>query len=360
MRQIILSYEFVLVFFACFMFFLLVAMFIKRKIVKNISLLFFSIFFVLFFFELILSFFMPLSKTGFNKLFLDLKDTTEQSKMNHIKLFINNKSYEFNNKEEIDIPYSKDSIVFEQTYTIFPNKFRVTKCNENSDSVYVFIGCSYTFGLGVADNETLPYYFSKLFDFNKNIINCGLSARGSNAALNVLNNDVFLPLIKNKSSKIECFVYTLIFDHVIRNFNYEDKYYRIDGFLYKNNKRYIPTTIGKIKYIFARSYIFRKVFVPIIDEYFEQYYEDYLINTLKEINKIVEEKYNSKLVIMWNDHQEKYKRLCKKLKETNLDLIFLPEYFNEKRTYKLEHDGHPTAKANEEIAQILYNHINNK
>ena len=63
---------------------------------------------------------------------------------------------------------------------------------------------------------------------------------------------------------------------------------------------------------------------------------------------------------MWNDHQEKYKRLCEKLKETNLDLIFLPEYFNEKGSYKLEHDGHPTAKANKEIAEILYNHINKK
>jgi len=48
------------------------------------------------------------------------------------------------------------------------------------------------------------------------------------------------------------------------------------------------------------------------------------------------------------------------LKETDLDLIFLPEYFNDKRTYKLEHDGHPMVKANEEIAEILYKHIKEK
>ena len=50
-----------------------------------------------------------------------------------------------------------------------------------------------------------------------------------------------------------------------------------------------------------------------------------------------------------------------KLKGTNLDLIALPDKFNsQEEGYRIKIDGHPTAKANEEIAQILYNHINEK
>ena len=81
------------------------------------------------------------------------------------------------------------------------------------------------------------------------------------------------------------------------------------------------------------------------------------------MNEIIEKEYNSKLTILvWPDRYNKYdrytKRFINKLRETNLDLVFLPEYFNDKeKEYKIKNDIHPTAKANEEIAEILYNHI---
>ena len=75
--------------------------------------------------------------------------------------------------------------------------------------------------------------------------------------------------------------------------------------------------------------------------------------------KNLESSYSSKLtIIVWPDSYGE--RFTKKLEEKNFDLIFLPEYFAlEEKGYKIKNDGHPTAKANEEIAQILYNHINN-
>ena len=89
-----------------------------------------------------------------------------------------------------------------------------------------------------------------------------------------------------------------------------------------------------------------------------------MIKSLKEMNKIIEERYNSKLtIIVWPDKYDKRlgkygKNFIEKLKETKLDLIFLPEYFDDKETgYRIKNDMHPTAKANEEIAEILYNHI---
>ncbi len=152
---------------------------------------------------------------------------------------------------------------------------------------------------------------------------------------------------------------SLIGDHIYRNVRYEG--FCLDGFL-KKNKWYIPTKIGKIKYTFARSYIFRKIFVPIIDKYFKQYYDNYMIKSLQEMNKIVEEKYKSKLtIIVWPDFDvvNNDKNFINKLKQTNLDLIFLPYYFSSvEKGYRIKFDLHPTSKANEEIAKILYNRIN--
>jgi hypothetical protein len=189
-----------------------------------------------------------------------------------------------------------------------------------------------------------------------------VNGQSTNASLNIIKNDNFKFLINN-NSKIEHVFYSLFSDQIWRNFRYDGQC--TDGFVYKNNKWYIPTIIGKIKYIFARSYIFRKVCVPIIDKEFKQYYENYLINSLKEINNIVKEKYNSKLTIIvwpdievWPDIDDKF---IIKLQGTKLDLIFLDEKFNsEDEDYRIKYDRHPTAKANKEIAEILYNHIKEK
>ena len=217
----------------------------------------------------------------------------------------------------------------------------------------------FTFGLGVNDNETLPYYFSEKFGFKENVINCGVCGLASNTALSILNNKFFSPLI-NKNSKIKHFFYSMIEHQIYRNFVYEnqDIGWCNDGYLYKNNKRYIPTMIGKMKYIFARSYIFRKVFLQTVNKIFKKYYEDYMIKSLEEMNRIVKEEYKSRLtIIVWPDDYGE--RFMAKLKETGLDLIFLPKYFaSEEDGYRIKYDGHPTAKANKEIAEILYSHIN--
>ena len=365
MKEIIinhfLNYEFVYIFLFCFIIFLLISVFFKQKILRKISVLISSICFILFCFEFILSFIMILPQTKSFRFYMDKIDGNIYVQK-EIEFFDeNNKKYKY----KIDMQYfdekdyDKCSFIFNQNYSVYSNNFRVTKCNNESEDVFLFLGCSFVFGDGIGDDETLPYCFSQLFDFKKNVINCGVSANSSNTALNILNNEIFLPLTKNKNLNIKvCFV-NLMSDHIYRNFRYEG--ICLDGYLYKNNKWYIPTKIGKIKYIFARSYIFRKIFVPIIDNYFKHYYEYYMIESLKLIDKIIKEKYNSKLTIVIWDKDGYSEFFIKQLKEIGVDLIFLPEYFNsEENGYRIKNDGHPTAKANKEVAEILYNYINDK
>ncbi|MCR4662991.1 MAG: SGNH/GDSL hydrolase family protein, partial [Endomicrobiaceae bacterium] len=248
-------------------------------------------------------------------------------------------------------------ILFDKNYTLYSdNYFRFTKCNYNSDETYVFLGDSFTFGYGLSDNETLPYCFSKLYNFEKNVINCGVSGKGSNSSLIILNNGLFLPFINNENTKIKCFIYVLIYDHVLRNFRYKGSC--LDGYLYENHKWYIPTTIGKIKYVLSKSYVFSAFFTHVIDKCLKRYYEDYMIKSLEKMNKIIREKYKSHLVVVFNDDILYFENFGTKLKNTNLDFIFLPDKFiSAEEGYRLK-DYHPAAKANEEIAEILYNHIN--
>lgn len=94
--------------------------------------------------------------------------------------------------------------------------------------------------------------------------------------------------------------------------------------------------------------------MPLIDEYNEEFYADYSIKAFKEMEQIIKEKYKSKLtIIIWPCVK---KEIIVKLMDEKFDIILLPRYLNSKeRGYRLS-DLHPSAKANEEIAQILYNH----
>jgi len=357
--SLLFNYEFICVFLFCSIIVLLISILIKKQTVRKILIVLFSVFLVLFAFEIFLSFVMLTPNIENFRFYINNIDGNTYV-IKEIEYFDKNnkrhkrrlKEQDFNIKD-----YTDCNFIFNQNYSLYGNDFRVTKCNNNSEDVFLFLGCSFTFGDALDDFGTLPYNFSKLYNFEKNIINCGASANSSNTALNIINNELYLPLINNKNSKIKHCFYSLIDDHIYRNFRYEG--FCLDGYLYRDNKWYIPTAIGKIKWIFARSYIFRKVFAPIIDELFGKYYEKYMINSLKEINEIIEGKYKAKMtIIVWPDYYKK--NFIKKLKETNLDLIFLPNKFNSYEEYKIKNNGHPTAKANEEIAQILYNHINNK
>ena len=351
------NYEFVYIFLFLSIIFLLIQIFIKQKLIRKLSILLFSLFFILCSFEFFLSLFMPLPQTEFFKLYMNDID-------NNIYI---QKEIEFFDKSNIKHKYKlepqnfdennyKDCVfIFNQNYSTYNNGFRVTKCNAESKDVFLFLGCSFMFGDGLDDYSTLPYIFSELFNFEKNIINCGVSANSYNTILNIINNERFIFLMNNSSKIKHCFC-NLINDHIYRNFRYEG--FCLDGYLYNNKKGDIPTTIGKIKYFFNRSYIFRKVFVSIIDECFKYYYENYTIKKLEEINKIVENKYGSKLtIVVWpDDYNELF---IKKLKLTKLDLIFLPNKFNSANEgYKIKNDMHPTIKANKEVAKILYEHIN--
>ena len=366
------NYEFIYIFLFCSVLCILVSIFIKQQIIRKISILFFSIFFIFFLFEYYLSF----SKNNFfdycniqkkHKLYIPNKENKQivkacylqDKKLKTIEEHYGDMSFIDRNKNFYLDNYD---IVFDGEYTVYGNSygcFRYTLCDENSKEAYIFLGCSFTYGDGCNDNETVSYYFSKKFDFKKNVINLGLPGRSSNTALNILNNDVFAKLLVPQTD-IKYFFYSVIEDQIHRNFSMIASQ---DYYLYKGNKFiYVKAPFSKIRYMFIHSYIFQKIFYYRIEEHNYKYYEDYMIKSLKEMDKIVREKYKSKLVVLlWNNNYKEYsENFLKQIKDSKLDYIFLPDRLNaQDDMYKSTYDLHPRYKANEEIAEILYNHINN-
>ncbi|MDD3053492.1 MAG: hypothetical protein PHG84_03710 [Endomicrobiaceae bacterium] len=260
----------------------------------------------------------------------------------------------FNENIDFELKNDSNKLIAESKYSIFTNGFRQTACNLNAEKTYVFLGCSFTFGEFLNDNETLPYNFSKLLNFESNVLNCGVRGHGTNRTLSILNSGIINRI--NNNAKVEHFFYSIINDHIRRNFRVTAGDSSSDNWLYKDGKwTRVSQPFGNIKVFFAKSYIFRKIFVDLIEKKYSNFYAYYLIDSLVEIDKIIRDEYNSKLtIIVWPEFTEKF---ITKLKETNIDLVFLPKDF---KKYEKGYYEHPNPKSNEEIAEILYNHINKK
>jgi hypothetical protein len=127
----------------------------------------FSIFFALFVSEYFL---YCINKNGKCAL-----DTLEYSK-NIVNDSTTNLLTSDEEKTTLFIPHTNINFDFNDKF--YKNGFRYTKGNKNSKESYVFLGCSYTYGDALNHNETLPYYFSKLMNFQKNILNCGVCSKG--------------------------------------------------------------------------------------------------------------------------------------------------------------------------------------
>ena len=200
-----LNYEFLYIFLFCSISFFIISIFIKNSITRKVLILFFSIFFTLFLFEFGLFFFMDQYNwvPDYTK-FFEVSRKYDIVKQREILLFNEKKNIlhriitkENDNNEENNIEkkyigkgYKKIYDTFFSVYLNGLGLLRYTKSNSNGDKIYVFLGCSFTFGSCLEDTQTLPYYFSMLNKFESNVINFGRCGKGTNYALNVLNSDL--------------------------------------------------------------------------------------------------------------------------------------------------------------------------
>ncbi len=80
----------------------------------------------------------------------------------------------------------------------------------NNNDAILLLGCSYTYGTGLQENETFSFYLSKYL--NKNVYNLGIPGGGATQAYLLTNDKNFY---KNYP-KVNLVIYTYIGDHINR------------------------------------------------------------------------------------------------------------------------------------------------
>jgi hypothetical protein len=252
-----------------------------------------------------------------------------------------------------------NDILYKAKYTFDELGFRKV----NPDIPYknhkkiLFLGCSFTFGEGLNDNETSAYFFQNLNKKYK-VLNYGFPGYGPNDILFDLENNVKKTLGSIES--VEIVIYTMLEDHIERAscsmrycFKDERAQNRLKAPMYKMQSNGELKYYGAFKDNFPWNQIwlnlFKKSSILNSDQF--QINHEKRVLTVKMLNKIKmisKKKWNVKKFIValypgyWSKEQAiKFKKI---LKEYDIEYIdFTNISINSQETdFYFPYDHHPT------------------
>ena len=259
---------------------------------------------------------------------------------------------------------SNGKTIIDSTYTIGKDGFRVTpkESNINFTKGINFFGGSYTFGWGLNDHETLPYFLQKnLKDWN--VKNFAVNGYGVHQMLAHIENE-------QKILKEINILITANF-HAVRsscktNYSFGTPKYIID-----DNQNLIRS--GYCRNLLLKKFQLPKIFGSIInrseikkllDKVFAKQNDinskdiDIYISIIKKIKKLINEN-NKEFVVGYietnfYDSYDIDDIIFEKFKKENIDYINLS--LEPKKEYEL-YNGHPNKEGNIKRSLIILEHI---
>jgi len=251
--------------------------------------------------------------------------------------------------ETVEVMYGMGYIMNMQGFRVMPKI--------DSDNVYIFLGCSFVFGLGVNNNETLPYYFLEKLGRRSAVYNFGIAGRGINAALSIIKNNVLDATVKDKN--IEHVFLLILSDTFNRPFRFA---HVSDATIFYNGRIfYQQQPLRFLKMLMSSSALHNRFTKSFIDARYKDFYYAISLNIIKEMQKLIKSKYGAKFtVLMWScalfPHKQQ-KKIMSFFEENNIDFICLKETLEPLGDWSRLYSRHPSAQAHQAVAHALFEHI---
>ena len=336
----------------------------KKEIFKHLFFNISALFIALFIYETYLTYY-ELKKDQFLST-LEVTGSTNESYVAHDE----NLGYKPNDGVYNALKKYNQETIYNVEYTIKNNLRHTPNSNEDSQDCALFFGCSVTFGEGLNDTSTLPYYFNQNNNKKYKILNYGFHGYGPHQMLEHIKHRVKFDVSDGQGEKIAVYNFQLF--HIGRAAGYSPwdqygpKFEIINGELKRVGTFSIrPSGIinKSITKIFSVSRIYQKFFTKINHETTDY---DILrtIEIIKESNRLLQEE-NIKLYVFIYDldeyvknsiaNQTTYNKFINELKQSNIAILYLNEiisdYFDNYTIHRL--DKHPNEKFNKKIAKYL-------
>jgi hypothetical protein len=223
----------------------------------------------------------------------------------------------------------------------------------------VFFGCSYMFGHGVKDDQTLPYYFVReargTFE--------GFNFAGDGWGPHQMLREIETGFIRRVAGTPELAIYEAIPDHLRRvagRAPWEDgpKYD-----LCRGNEACYSGQYHSADYATGRRWIDRSWIVRFFDYHSEKLSQPsdipLYMAVLKRTRTVLEQNGTRFVIVLW-DQNDLAKTMMKALRANQFDVIALSSIFPKsdlKNGRLIQLDRHPSPATNEEIAAYLWKQV---
>jgi len=265
-------------------------------------------------------------------------------------------------------------IVYDVTYTIDAQRHRVTDGNKLAPCTILFFGDSFMFGTAVEDNETLPNQLLAQAGIRCRGVNYGFHEYGPHQMLRTLET---VPPAEMASDCVPAAFTTLLPDHGrrARGLFYWARFApRYDltadgrvlaaGRLHRFSGRLTSWAAFRRELlgVLRGSALFDRLYQypELVDRDEARYTDALLIGLITRAADIIRERFHVRLtVIGWDDEQRHLRPILAELSDRGVDAIdkdtllagpWSPDYL-------IAGDGHPSAKANRQIAAALARRI---
>lgn len=263
-------------------------------------------------------------------------------------------------------------VVYDVIYTSNNKGLRVNLedtvwIHHNSDfRNIIFFGCSFVFGEGLNDTETLPFVFEKNSDGKNKVYNFGISGYGSQQMLRILDSDRLDSVVTDSLPLV--FLYEMFSQHIGRaGFHYpyilwdsSGPRYRLDSSGKLTSVAYINRTYAFFLKVIVKSSLVKKILFICAAGRRTNDDMRLFVEIIKQSKEIVENKYKGKFfVIYWDgtDSNKDDREIIERLTKEDISVIVTSEIFRNcpysKEAFTIQDDGHPTALANRIIAEFL-------
>ncbi len=270
--------------------------------------------------------------------------------------------------------YFKDLLLYDVTYTIDDNGHRITPgaTAQNDSQSIIFFGCSFTFGEGVNDSESMPYIVGELQ--KDKVYNYGFHGYGPHQMLSAIENNLI-------SCNPKYVIYQAHHVHAARSagyssWDYHGPKYIIEGGelvfcgnfddseypTYTKIKRKIYNQLNKSNFFI--KYFSKKDRYTITDNDISLFLN--IVSTAQE--KLIKKFPNVKFhVILWDKtpSDKTYLKIRKglNLMTNNIHYVsdILPNLCDDTKKYEIsKYDTHPNPLAHKLIAEYVVNNILSK
>jgi hypothetical protein len=255
--------------------------------------------------------------------------------------------------------YFHDQLVFDVTYTIDVNGLReIPQAVQGGPHKAVFFGCSYMFGHGLNNDQTIPYYF--LSDADGTFAAFNLSAHGWGA--HQMLRELQTGLVWKTTGHPQLAFYEGLTDHIKRAATgaYEPfgPRYALDGDSLDYLGPFHGRTYKWFLHYFGWNWTFRTMENALQRDEPNASEIPLYLAIMTHARGLLENKGARFIVIFW-DKGQLAQIIVKKLRENGFEVVrvseIIPDFRSNPTKYQLSPlDDHPSARANRLIADYLW------